>query len=170
MADTPNDISTAEDRQKKIAENTTFGKYTAKQLFNTVVQVVGIGGGFLLGKKLNNTKLANTINEKVASSLPKEAAELGKGAFIFATTTLGAIVSTMALAYEHWKNAESEKLAVAEINKDVAKMVDQRAKFADTLTRQEDMIKKLVAERSPQQTHTERAAAASATQQGPQVG
>ena len=150
----PTTVSSAEDRQRRIEEQTSVGRYTMKQVKQEGVLILGAVAGYFAARGLlKNNKVAEWAEGKVASIMPAPAKhsiwqntkELSQRVFGFVGIMAGTMVSGIINTYEHWKNLESEKLAVAEINKDVGNLVGERAKFADTLNRQEAIIKELVA-------------------------
>ncbi len=163
MADPKESVSTAaEERQKNIDAKTSFGQYMLKELQMTGLPLLGGGAGWAATwGLLKNAK----INEFVAKRLsrPKwiEFGVTGKTIFISVGVFIGTFIAGLFNTYGHWKNSESEKLAVNEINQDVANLVTERSKFADTLNRQEALIKDLVAKHGQEKSFSERAAAPS---------
>lgn len=144
---------TAEERQSRLEEQTTGGKYVLKQLRTMGIMAVGAVAGFFAFGTLKNTKLPEWIAKqfKPGEHL-QEFTEVVKNNLKWGGAFVGTIVSSMFCTYEHWKSVESEKLAVAEMNIDLANMVEQRNQFATTLNHQEQIIKDLVAERQGKQT------------------
>ena len=144
----PVQTSSAEDRQKRIDEKTSVGVYALKQVQQTVIPLIGAGIGWLLGAGiLKNARMAQWIEKRMAwkNAFGSGFEVGGKPIFVGITTGIGTMIAGMFNTYEHWRNLESEKLAVAEINTDVGNLVAQRAQFAETLNRQESFIKDMVA-------------------------
>jgi hypothetical protein len=191
-----NALLSAEERQRRIEEQTSVGKYTMKQIKQEGILAIGAVAGYFAARgMMRNSRLAQWVEGKVitltetfksveqnvnsaasgktnvridTSQITDKITEVGgkissgintvsRWVFSLAGALAGTFVAGIVNAYEHWKNLESEKLAVSEINKDVGNLVNERAHFADTLNRQETLIKEMVAKGQEKGTFADRA-------------
>jgi len=100
--------------EEKYAEDLSATRYAGKKVYELVLSIGGtIAGGVIghyLGKALGRgtRQLEAGGNISIASIIGGFAGFIGSG---------------LVLGYEHWKKEESQKLAVAEINRDIANKI-----------------------------------------------
>lgn len=112
---------------------TNFTKQQARTMgFQFGGMALGAGAGWLaaragVGKKWNNHQLVQAVGG-------------AKSVLIASGTLVGSMLGGIASLYEHWVKVEREHLNVQEINKDVAKLMEKRTQFEDTLDKQQAVI------------------------------
>lgn len=116
--------------EKKHEEELSVGHYTFKKIRETVITFGGLIGGTYIGGLLGGmyAKSKNLPHEmsSLAESIPFLNGkginkQQGNGGFI--GFMLGSLISGMIIGYEHWRKVESQKLAVDEINQDIANTI-----------------------------------------------
>jgi len=146
----------AQDHQAEIDQKTSFGRYMLKEVKQFGIMIAGAVVGYAGFKALRNTKAAEKIAEKISTVIAKKTsfeipleglASAKDKVFPVVGAVAGAVGGGIVNTYGHWKKTESEALAVGEINADVVHLVQERRKFADTLTRQEQFVQDLLKER-----------------------
>jgi hypothetical protein len=139
---------TADEKLKAIESKTTFGRYVTDQSKKLIISIAGAVGGFYGFKALENTAFGERMFKmftKTGSDLNQEGA-IPKS-FPLIGAIAGFIVSGFFNTYDSWRKREVESRAVDEINNDVARMMDERNQFAETLNRQETVIKGIIEDR-----------------------
>lgn len=126
---------------EEIEKELSVGNFAADQAKTMGLTFGGAGAGYLAGMGLAQTKVADSITKKIPS-INSVGGVKGAAAFV------GLIIGSIASGYSHWKKVERERKGVEEINKDVASVMEKRAQFEETLDKQSEFVKKLVAERS----------------------
>jgi len=137
------------DRQKNIDDKTSFGQYLLKTVKVYGVLIAGgVAGGLAFWSLGKNEKAVSKITE-IFKSFTKDdvTPKAVKGILPVIGIGIGTILSQIVNAYSGWKRVESETLQVEEVNKDVGTLMEERQKFATTLTRQEQYIQRLIAAR-----------------------
>jgi len=114
--------------EQKHADDLSIGRYTFKKIREMVVMGGGaIGGalaGIFAGKPSEIPLIAAEVVEEIPllKRLPTFISGMSKGQAALAG--IGAMIGTVAgaliIGYEHWRKEESQKLAVDEMNKDMA--------------------------------------------------
>lgn len=118
-----------------IDKELTPQKFAAEQLLNIVIQFGSAAAGFFIGKALSNVPAIAKRNTAYRFGAFTPASTIG--------TAVGSVVGSMALGYKHWRKTESERLAVGEINKDVADIIASRTGFEETLEQQGQVVREL---------------------------
>jgi hypothetical protein len=152
MTEPVDNTTAAEERQNRIREETSFGKYAGQQFLQYATLAVGAVAGFFAFKGLKSVgamkPIENAIQKRVKQpQLAEEAVKKARKIADYVGAGVGALLGRIINAYGNWKKVESENLAVQEVNSDVANLMQERGKFADTLTRQEGFIRDLIAQR-----------------------
>ncbi len=147
-------IKTPEQIEQELnAQN--FAKDQAKTLGFTFG---GAGVGYFLGRNLADTKFSEWFADNVldSSKLMKNVDTIARqeGKLISAKTYtiwgsawLGLIIGSTFAGYEHWKRVRRQQFGVDEINNDVANIMESRVQFEETLGKQSELIKKIIAEK-----------------------
>lgn len=126
MSDKQEKTSSLED---EYADRLSAGTYALKKIKEVVITAGGVVGGWFAGRQIDKYKgYGSMLSDTHAEIL--DAANPGRGARLRGLATpvavlgaaAGSIVSGIALAYGHWRKEESQKLAVDEINRDIANM------------------------------------------------
>ena len=121
---------------QQIEEELSVTNFTLQQArtigFQAGGMAIGAAAGYGLskagvGKKWNTNDIVKALGG-------------AKGVLITAGTLVGSAIGGIASLYEHWVKVEREQLNVQEINKDVAKIMEKRVQFENTLDKQQAMI------------------------------
>ena len=151
MPDTLNNSKTIEERNKHTEEQTSVGSYVLKQIRTMAILLAGAAVGYFSFGALKNTKFAKWLVDTVSSNKGENKIDFSLDTIKEKMSVIGAIVGSMTASmfctYEHWRDLKKEKLAVEEINIDVANMMQQRNAMASTINHQEAVIKEIIAER-----------------------
>lgn len=139
-----------EDRQQHIKQKTSFAHYMLKVGKSYGTLIAGGAIGFFVGNAITkNDKVMDKITD-AAQKLSKEdniSREFINTTFKTVTATAGAVLSQVVNAYDGWRRKEGEQLQVEETNQDIGALLSERKKFAETLNRQEQLIKDIIAQR-----------------------
>jgi hypothetical protein len=117
-----------QDLQDKHADDLSASRYTLKKVRETVIGVGSLVGGVFAGGMIGGwmSKGKNLPTNAMPEGLPfiggkrynlKQQFGGLIGAFV------GTLVGGLYLGYEHWRKVESQRIAVDEINKDIASTV-----------------------------------------------
>lgn len=151
MPETEKSQPSAEEKLREIESKTTFRRYFSGQFMKLAINAAGALAGMFAFKKLGESRWGEEISKfltKTHSDIdPNARFRMTRDKFPLAGLLTGFVVSGFFTTYDSWKKREVENLAVGEINNDVARMMDERNKFAQTLNRQETLIKEIVEER-----------------------
>lgn len=116
--------------EKKHEDELSVQRYTFKKIRETVISFGGLIGGGYIGGLLGGmyAKSKNLPHEMsiIAEGVPFLSGkginkQQGNGGFI--GVMLGSLISGLIIGYEHWRKVESQKLAVDEINQDIANTI-----------------------------------------------
>jgi hypothetical protein len=120
-------VERMQQRSEELSDKLSFGTYFGKQIRDFVVNVAGAGGGLAAGWgigglfkskpfKVGTTEILEHFGwvGAAAAKSPNKAIGAGIG---YVVGSLGAVT---VLGYERWAKGEAERLAVDEINHDIA--------------------------------------------------
>ena len=158
---TNNQHQTEADRLKfdeKYQKELSAGTYAKKQIYDLVISFGSMALGAFAGYKFapkGNSKVINFIGKKlfdeekdidVDSLSPKAkegAAYTNKITYAFIGSLIGGIIGGIIQGYSRWHKQESERLAVQEINEDVANM-KIRDRTDPELIRENDRLREML--------------------------
>ncbi len=124
----------------EIEKELSVGNFTKQQARTLGFQFGGMAAGGAAGWGLAKTGLATSM----AKNNIVKAMGGAKSVLVIGGTIVGSIIGGVASLYEHWVKVEREQLNVQEINKDVAKLMEKRTQFEDTLDKQSAVIKDML--------------------------
>ncbi len=129
---------------EEIEKELSVGNFAKQQATTLGLTFGGAGLGYLAGmgaaaagagKLLGKMKSFSGANIESNNKIVKLAAGF-----------IGLVVGSIASNYGHWKKVERERKGVEEINKDVAAVMEKRVQFEDTIDKQSEHIKRLIAD------------------------
>lgn len=112
--------------EQKRADDLSVGRYTFKKIRETVISFAGTFGGMFVGGKIGG---AMSEGQKLPAvyKIPKGIPFIGGKSYNtkqatggFVGMMVGSLVAGLIIGYEHWRKIESQRIAVDEINKDIA--------------------------------------------------
>lgn len=110
------------DIKERYKDKLTAGVYAKKQITDILVQFGSlIGGGLIgnfIGKSFGKKNPASAMESETTTWIPKGIHVVGTAV----GAILGSMIGNIIQGYNRWKKHEAERLAIAEINEDVANM------------------------------------------------
>lgn len=154
-------------KPEDIEKELSVGNFAGQQAITLGLTIGGLVVGVAAALGAARLGLANGIkNSKWLSNAVQENPELLAKAKGMVTPTIAAVgafvglfTGSTASMYGHWRKVEGEHLAVKEINKDVANLMEKRVQFEETLDKQSQIVQKILKE------HEAKAGASQADQQ-----
>lgn len=145
-------------RSEELNDKLSPMAYAGKQVRILLVQMAGLLGGggigFWLGgigaKTMRVPKFVadlmakgdpEAIEKLAAVEVPKKMVGATIGVFV------GTVITTLVLGYEHWVKGEAERLAVDEINRDVA---ESKLRMNPELQRENKLLREMVEKQDAQ--------------------
>lgn len=123
-----------QERMDNIEKQLSVGRFASQQAVAFGLQIGGAVLGYFAGKGLGKAG----IGKEIAS---------GDGGSFNISSVIGAFVGLLvggtAAGFRTWRKTEGERLAVKEINQDVATIMESRAKFEDTLNAQGEIVSEM---------------------------
>lgn len=129
----PSAYASPQEKMNNIEKQLSVGRFASQQATALGLQVGGAAIGYFIGKGVGK------------AGIGKEISEGGRSYNIsgIVGAVVGYVIGGIASGFRHWRKVEGERLAVGEINKDVATIMESRAKFEDTLTAQGEMVNEM---------------------------
>lgn len=130
----PQTALSPEERLANIEKQLGVGRFAAQQAISLGLQFGGAILGYFAGKGLGKAGIGQKEIFEGDKSLNISSA---------AGAIIGLVVGGTAAGFRGWKKMEGERLAVQEINKDVATIMESRAGFEETLRTQGEVVSEM---------------------------
>lgn len=147
-------VEKMQERSDELREKLSPGAYAAKQARMVGVQLAASFGGGAVGYFLGNigkkrVALPTLIRDLVPArnegmsdgTVPKKWLGAALGYFV------GTSIATIVLGYEHWSKGEAQRLAVDEINRDMA---ESKLRMNPELQRENTLLRDMIAQQDAQ--------------------
>lgn len=131
-------------RSAEMDDKLSAGTYAMKQIRNTVINFAGLGAGGVAGWHLGKLAKADGLIQRLGDRFGHAN---GKTVGAVIGAFVGNMVAVLVLGYEHWAKAEAQRLAVDEINKDIA---EARLRMNPELVRENNALREIVAKQDAQ--------------------
>ena len=141
----PENTQTEAERQEfkeKYSKELSAGTYAKKQIYDLIVSFGSMAIGAVIGSRIgakSNAFDSNHENTRATGILGKKVNLAGGGTGLI----IGSIIGQLIQGYERWFKNESERLAVSEINEDIANM-KIRDRTDEGLVRENDRLREML--------------------------
>ncbi len=147
-------MSNEEEARANIEDKLSVKSFAWSQASQMLLQIGGGVVGFFAGKGISNIGTLAERTGKWVKSMPylekmledSTNKEAGKHGITAIGTLVGLTIGGVASLYRHWRRGESERLAVEEINKDMASLMSKRVETENMLQKQGAEVEKLLHE------------------------
>jgi hypothetical protein len=140
-------------RNAELDDKLSPGTYAYKQIRNIVVNVAGYGVGWFAGGFIggffdkNKTGVANQAEKVIERGMDVEGflsnvKKSGKSLGSWVGLVVGGMAASIYLGYEHWAKGEAARLAIDEINRDIA---ETKLRMNPELRRENNLLREMIA-------------------------
>lgn len=142
-------VEKMQQRDPEMNEKLGFGAYAWKQIRSMGISFIMIGAGAFIGhtvgKNMNRPmKVPQFLSKWLGETIPSR---LGA---TYIGIAVGTVVDGLFQGYEHWVKGEASRLAVDEMNRDIA---ESRLRMNPELLRENALLRDMVAKQDAQLKH-----------------